>query len=344
MYFKGTLSIDPSQATTIEKVSPDSGVKKLLFSITGGQIADKHEVETFKALNILQQIHGSLNAIGVNNMIRLTHDDIDIYYDKTGKKNDFNFAMDKYEIEIDDSMSIHFKTLWMVLEYEDDTFKYLFEISIKRNHKQNEYPIEMAVSGLLKEFSLQPGQTKEDLKAKMKVNFNSQDEYNSFITTKKLAFEQFLESIRFETMKHIRVDDIKIDIHARMVIQKDKKQTPQQTVEPTYGGMPYGYFGFTDLLLYSWLWSEMSYDNNIHLNDIDLVADDGAFISGIGAEGVDAADTSILDYNEDFDTRIEDIDVGDLGGMEEMVGDESSTSWLDDVFDGEGFDMDFGDW
>lgn len=110
MYFKGTLSIDPSQLTRVEKVSPDSGFKKLLFSITGGQIADKHEVETFKALNILQQIHGSLNALGINNIIRLTHDDIDIYYDKSGEKNDFDFAMDRYEIEIDDSMSIHFKT------------------------------------------------------------------------------------------------------------------------------------------------------------------------------------------------------------------------------------------
>jgi hypothetical protein len=69
MYFKGKLSIDPSHLARIEKVSPDSGFKKLLFSITGGQIADKREVETFKALNILQQLHGSLNAIGINNII-----------------------------------------------------------------------------------------------------------------------------------------------------------------------------------------------------------------------------------------------------------------------------------
>ena len=346
MYFKGKLSIDPSQLTRIEKVSPDGGFKKLLFSITGGQVADKLEVETFKALNILQQIHGSLNAIEINNIIRLTHDDIDIYYDKAGEKNDFNFAMDKYEIEIDDSMSIHFKTLWMVLEHEDDTFKYLFEISINRSHKENEYPIEIAVSALLKEFNLQPGQTKEDLKARMQSYFSSQEEYNSFISTKKLAFEQFLESIRFETMKHIRVDDIKMDIHARMVIQKDKKQAPQQTAEPAYGGMPYGYFGFGDLLLYSWLWSELSFDNNIHLSDMDLVADDGEFISGIGEEGVDAADANILDYNEDFDTRMEDLDAGDmdLGGMDGMEGivdEDSSKSWLDGVFEDNDFDMDF---
>ena len=96
MYFKGKLSIDPSQLTKIEKVSPEAGFKKLLFGITGGQFAYKNEIETFKAMNILQQIHGSLAANGINNIIRLTHDDIDIYHDINGEKNDLSFAMDKY--------------------------------------------------------------------------------------------------------------------------------------------------------------------------------------------------------------------------------------------------------
>ena len=101
MYFKGKLSIDPSQLTKIEKTAPETGFKKLLFGLTGGQIGDKNEIETFKALNILQQIHGMLISNGINNIIRLSHDDIDIYYDKKGEKNDLDFAMDKYQIEID---------------------------------------------------------------------------------------------------------------------------------------------------------------------------------------------------------------------------------------------------
>ena len=87
MYFKGRLSIDPSQLTKIDKVSPESGFKKMLFSLTGGQFADKKEIETFKALNILQQIHGVFSSNGIDNIIRLTHDDIDIYHDTKGEKN-----------------------------------------------------------------------------------------------------------------------------------------------------------------------------------------------------------------------------------------------------------------
>ena len=351
MYFKGKLSIDPSQLTKIEKVSPEAGFKKLLFGITGGQFADKNEIETFKAMNILQQIHGSLAANGINNIIRLTHDDIDIYHDINGEKNDLSFAMDKYLIEIDDSMSTHFKTLSMVLEHEDDTYKYLIEIGVHKSHKENEYPIALVVSGLLKEFSPKPGETKEDIKAKMETYFKDQEAYNLFITTKKLAFEQFLESIRFETMKHIRVDDIKMDIKTRMVIKKEKQQANQRTADREYRpGMPFGYFGFGDLILYSWLWSELSFDHNMHMSDVDLVTDSGDFISSVGAEGVDAADASIMDYNEDFDTRMEDIgssemdiDGMDTGGMEDMVDTESSKGWFDGVFEDVDIDMDFLD-
>jgi len=346
MYFRGKLSIDPSQLSNFEKVAPSSGFKKLFHGITGGQFADQHEVETFKAINILQQLHGSFNAIGINNIIRLTHDDIDIFYDTKGEKNDLDFAMDKYQIEIDHSMSTHFKTLAMVLEHEDDSFKYLIEITINKTHKPGEYPIEIVISGMLKEFVLLPGQSKEALKARMAYHFKDQESYNMFITTKKLAFEQFLESIRFESMKHIKVDDIKMDIKTRMVIQKDqeKKGNKQPQDQPEYHGTPYGYFGFGDMILFAWLWSELSFDHNIYMSDMDLVSSDGEFLSSIGAEGIDATDASIMDYNQDFDARMEDLDTGDLdtGGMEDMVDAESSSSWFDGVF--EDGDFDLGDW
>jgi len=349
MYFRGILTIDPSQLTKIQKVSPSQGFKKLLFSLTGGQFADRLEVETFKAINVLQQIHGSFSTVGINNIIRLTHDDIDIYYDKNGEKNDLDFAMDKYEIQIDDSMSTHFKTLEMVLEHEDDTFKYLIEITINKSHEEGEYPIELVISGMLKEFNLRPGQTREELKVQMQEHFKDQESYNMFITTKKLAFEQFLESIRFETMKHIKVEDIKMDIKSRMVIQKGKQPAaPKKDLQQEYEGTPFGYFGFGDLILYSWLWSELSFDHNIHMSDVDLVTDGGEFISSVGEEGIDAADASIMDYNEDFDARMEDLGTEDLGAGEmgdmDFDGEETTKGWFDGVFEDGDFDMDFGDW
>ena len=112
------------------------------------------------------------------------------------------------------------------------------------------------------------------------------------------------------------------------------------------------YFGFGDLILYAWLWSELSFDHNIHLNDVDLVTDRGDFISSIGEDGIDASETSIMDYHQDFDARIEapgldsagmdGVESVEMGGMEEVVDAESSKSWFDGIF--EDGDFDFGDW
>ena len=70
--------------------------------------------------------------------------------------------------------------------------------------------------------------------------------------------------------------------------------------------------------------------------------------------GIDAGDASIMDYNEDFDARVEDLDAGDISmegtdamevsGMEEMVDTESSKSWFDGIFEDGGIDFDIGDW
>ena len=81
-----TINVETKQLAKykIEKVSPGSGYKKILFGLTGGQFADKKEIETFKALNILQQIHGVLSSNGIHNIVRLSHDDIVIYHDTKG--------------------------------------------------------------------------------------------------------------------------------------------------------------------------------------------------------------------------------------------------------------------
>ena len=137
-----------------------------------------------------------------------------------------------------------------------------------------------------------------------------------------------------------------------MVMQKEKQTAPQQTVTPTYEGTPYGYFGFTDLIIYAWLWSELSFDHNIHVSDVDLVTDSGDLISSVGFEGFDAADTSVMDYNEDFDARMDDLDASglDLGDADtspltDFTEAESSKNWFDGIFDDGGdFDFDLGDW
>jgi hypothetical protein len=350
MYFRGKLTVDPHQLTKIRIVKPESSFRQIFFHLTGGRMGDKNEVETFKALSLIQQLYSTFSNIGIDNIIRLNHNDLEIYYDDKGKKDDFKMAVDKYSIEIDDSMSSYFNTLWMVLEYEDQQFKYLIEVSVNRSHLVNAYPIEIIVSGLLKEFDERAYKTQTELKQKMSQLFQSQHDYDQFINSKKEFFNGFLSSIGFELKKHMRIDDIKTISRARMVIHRDKQKVPEESVNPEYGGAPYGYFGFGDLLLYSFLWSNLCFDHHIHVSGTEMISESGNVIGDIGETGIDAVEGSVFDSNADIEevgsssgfllteeaVDIQDIPSGE--GVAESISEVDSGSWFDSLFDGFDFD------
>jgi hypothetical protein len=350
MYFRGKLTVDPSQLTKIQITKPEGSFRKVFYHLTGGNVGDKNEVETFKALSLIQKLYSAFSNIGVDNIIRLNHNDIEIYYDDKGQKKDFQMAVDKYSIEIDDSMSSYFNTLWMVLEHEDQLFKYLIEISVNRSHQINDYPIEIIVSGLLKTFDGKNYENQTELKQKMSQIFQSQQEYDQFINSKKQFFDGFLNSIAFELKKHMRIDDIKMISKTRIVIQRDKQKTIKEPARPEYGGVPYGYFGFGDLLMFSILWSSLSFDHQIHVSNTEMISETGNVIGDIGETGMDAVEGSV------FDSSVEAVETGNAGeisltedfvdvqdispreGMVDTINPEESGGWFDSLF--EGFDFD----
>lgn len=344
MFFKGRITIDPAQITKIQIEKPQGAFKQMLFHITGGSVGQRKEIETLKAVAVVQALHRCFSEIGVNNIIRLNHDDLEIYFDNKGVKDDLTLAVDKYTIEIDHSMSTYFNTLWMVKEYADDVFKYLIETSVNRSHQVKEHPIEIVVSGLLKEYQ---GQDKEALKAKMQENFTSQEQYDQFIHNHQAKFEGFLSNIAFELKKNMRIDDLKIQTKKRMLVQREKAGQPRKTHTPEYGGTPYPYFGFGDFLLYSFLWSELAFDNHLQVADVEVINEAGDLFADIGEGGLELGEGTVFDESiptEDLGDLtsggLEDLDkVGD-GGLMNSMGDTDSGSWFDSMGDGFDFDID----
>lgn len=348
MFLRGKVTVDPEQLTHIKVEKPEGSFRKLFYHITGGKVGDKKEIETLKAISIIQQMHSTFACMGIDNVIRINHDDIEIYFDTKGEKADLDFAMDKYSIEIDETMSKYFDSLWMVLEHEDEEFKYLIEISVNRNHKVNEYPIEIIVSGLLKEFGDLKG---EQLKNKLNDVFKNQKRYDRYINDSKQKFDSFLNNMSFELQKRIRVDDVKIQSTNRLIVQKEQAKKSREEAKPSsYAGTPYAYYGFSDFLLYSVLWSELCFDRNIHVSDAEIINEDGHLFGEIGESGMDAVEGSIFDK----DVSIEDLSASDGStllegdsfldtsdsGVFESAFESDSGGWFDSVSDG-GFDFDF---
>lgn len=342
MYYRGILTVDPKELTKIQIEKPKGVFKQILYNITGGKVGEEKEVETFTAIAIVQQIYNCFTSLGVDNIIRLNHDDIEIYYDDKGEKNDFQFAVDKYSIEIDESMSAYFNTLWIVLEYEDNDFKYLIEFSINRNHCISKYPIEIIISGLLKE-TAEGVKSKADLKNKMNATFNSQQAYNNFISTKQIDFNNFLSKINFELRRQIRVDDIKQSVKTRQLIQKGENRKVKGK-KPEYGAAPYDYYGFDDFLFSAILWSDLCFDFGLNIASTELIDEAGTHLLDINESGISAVEGSIFDAGVDINSAIgtggiiENMDTSGLADAASSITD-SGGSWFGSVL--ENIDFDF---
>ena len=259
MYLENLITIDPSQLTKIEKIKPTKAFKKLLFSLTNGIISNKEERENFNAIAILQQINIALRILGITNIIKIAHDDIVFYLDKEGKGDDLRFALDKYEIEINEAMSINFKTLELILEHEDENFKYIIEINIHKNHEVGEYPIEIKTTGLFKSFK-----HKENVN-KIKEVLENQISYNAFKSEKLLQLEAFTNSIRFELKKQIKIDNTTSYTKSKQIVLKKKVNQNRKTKT---GAVFANYYGLEDYVYYSFIWSDIIHDQSLELNDL----------------------------------------------------------------------------
>ena len=332
MYFSARLSIDPSQLTKIERVEPDEMFRKFLHYITSGATSKKIERETFTAVSILQKLNRLFWELDINNIIRLSHDDIDIYYDKEGKKDDLKEAIDNYELTINDAMSHHFETLHLVLEHEDQNFAYLMEMNINRSHSVGAYPIEIKINGLMKEFKANGGENKESVRAKMKTRFASQDILDAFVNEQFMSFETFINDLGMRVSKHMKVDDVKVEIDKRVVmpksinltsISKGCRRKPTRDYDPVFDG----YYGFGEILLYSFLWSEMLHDHHMHVSDVTLIDEDSNILGAIDSAGLDAGESDLFNNDLDFDTKLDGF--GEADSFESVADVSDSGDWFD---------------
>lgn len=342
MYFSGKLTIDPAQLTRIQKIRPQKAFRRMLHHLTAGLVSDREEQETFTAVAILQQMNHAFRQMRMTDIIRLAHDDIDFYHDAEGKKGDLKDALDQYDLTINEAMATVFRQLFLVLEHEQDEFYYLIEITINRTHTVGDYPIEIKVNGLLKEFKAGTATT-EELKKQMTSVFATQETYDAFLRKRSATFEAFLYDLQVALQKAIRVDDVQVSYQRRMVAPQEKVSprrtrpaaTGRDRSDPVFGD----YYSTDDYFVYFLLWSDMAHDQHIHLHDTDILTEEGELLGTVGDEAVDAADLAVLSENTTYDEGMAGADELMEVKHEAYVTDTDSSSWFDS--DGGGGDSDY---
>lgn len=354
MYFTGDLSIDPAHATKIESKKPSKVFGKLFYYLTAGSLSEKEEHETFTAVSILQQLNTVMRSLGINNIVRLSQDDHDFYLDESGREDDLQEAMEEFEITVDPILSEVFKTLYMVLEHEDDHLKYLIEIQIKRKHKVGEYPIAVQVNGVIRDMRLQAGEDQAALKKRMEGVFSAQDNYERFVNSRRAAFDSFVNELDQSIRKFIRVDDIKRKTDSAIIRPKkpvagreEIRRSTDMDAAPVY----HGYHGIGDYFFYAWMWSSMSHSHNIHIHNVNVVDEAGNTMMEVGEQGFDAGDSNALNPEESFEPpQGEDISFNEGHEFDQEFSD-ASVSTGDDASvlsasadSGDSGDSDSGSW
>ncbi len=302
MYLSGILEIDPAQETEIKKIKSSSFFGKILDLVSFGHAGRKQETETFTAVSILEQINAGLNAIGVNNIIRLAVDDYDYYYDDSGQEADLEEALTHFKERVDPIESELFDTIFMVFEHEVNSLKILIEVRINRKHKVGEYPITIICNAVVKDFKADENTDGDFIKKKMSGIFSNQQEYDYYLERQKKIFDEFLDKLEYSIRKYIRTDDIRKFSSVKIIRPKtkikDKKQIKHsRSKHPIY----FGYYGWDDYFYYSWLWTDLLYDNNLYTHNVSIVDEQGNDVLQIGENGFNAAESDTLNTEAPFE-------------------------------------------
>jgi len=104
--------------------------------------------ESFSVPDFLMKLNLAFKSVGISNLARITHDDVDFYLDKEHKPNDLDEAIQEFGNLIHNSFERFFEEITSVFETKEAEIDYLIELILLRVHPVGEYPVQINFSGL----------------------------------------------------------------------------------------------------------------------------------------------------------------------------------------------------
>jgi len=306
MYFASTLTVDPSQLTTLRR-KPTRGFRRLAEIITANALATKEEHESFTAFSILQDFNRVFRSIGITDIAKITLDGIVLYEDPQGEsQDDFEVAIAAAKDRISDAHQARFQELCLLLEHPLPTLTVVLRVTIERVHRPGVYPIRVEINGLDSE--LRQASDREDiLEDKMNNLFANQESYDSFVAKRKEEFDRFIDQVEKAIAQTIRVDHILRKVTTNVVrpepqnlLQSKKKRDPNS--DPPVFEHYESTSTSTGDLAYLWMWSNYMHNHNTHVQNLTLVNEQGSPCGEISEAGLQAGENDLFNPNVPLDT------------------------------------------
>lgn len=167
-----------------ERHTNENGLINIFKGLFVKQKVKIHE-ETFPVAEVLKKLHLALKSVGIDNLVRLTHDNIDYYLDEESKPHDLPIILKQFKSEIENAFERFYEEISVIVETQFENLLYLLELNLNRVHPIGEYPIQ--------------------------INFLAIPE-NSSIEETDSKFLLFVNKIEQEVQKYLNVKDIEIKI------------------------------------------------------------------------------------------------------------------------------------
>lgn len=334
MYFHGTLSIDPSAPTEMERQMPTKAFRRLLHTMTLGLSTPQDEVETFGAVQILQQINRGLRAVGIDNVVRLAKDDQDVYLDEDGLQDDMQQAMSAFAAAQRGASMGLFEELTLVCEHHDDEFSYLVEVHVRRRHTVGEMPIEIVIDGVLPGWQRQTGEGRDALLARLRSEFEDEEALEAFLATREELFREFVHRLEAAVQVALPTDRIEVAVARRIVRANQVVTDDEESLRGDRKAQDpalQGYHGFQDHLFYLFLWPDFLGSQNYHCHSTQVVDPQGQVLFQVREDPVATAGSSAFQPGESMsipDGAVVGGGVAPAGAIAAADTDGVSSGWL----------------
>lgn len=305
MYFASTLTIDPSQLTSIRR-KPTRGFRRLAEILTANVIATREEHESFTALSILQDFNRAFRSIGVTDVVEIKLDDRVLYEDQQGNdQHDFDRAISAINSATTMADQASFQQMQLLLEHQLTHLTVVIRTTIERVHRPGVYPIRVEINGLDSELQ-QASEDQETLTDKMNAVFETQASYDDYVQQRRDEFDAFIDQVERAIEQTIQVQHILRKVTTNVIrpgLQNSSSRGAQQdSTDPTLGRYNDGP-GIGGDLAYMMMWSHFMHSHHTQARDITLVNEQGGAPLAIGEAGINAGDSPLFNPDIEFDAR-----------------------------------------
>ena len=147
MRLRATIEFDTNDASETQSKDPEGFVESLKALLW---VEDENSlvVESFNMHLLLKQLAASLQALKINNLIRLSYNQKEFYFDTKNIPNDFNKVIKNFRMQLVEKKIEECNSVTFAVESRKKKTSFLIDIVIRRVHKAGVKPVKILVNAM----------------------------------------------------------------------------------------------------------------------------------------------------------------------------------------------------